>query len=232
MEQIIEQLMKVNERDWLDVIGILIPIILTVVIIIQNIIYFNRSDKLQKQIHNRDRINQYHNDILMIYNTYYEFSDVVFTSGFADNVKSANINRASTWTNNLITLRISIGRKIDLSKLIFGQSNKKLYCVLEERFKLAIEIIDKYLSYVNSGRLFEVSENAWATVIPSNPLGITFKYNYEILAQNKTMYDNFMKLCQSEELVEIETLTKDYQDKHKYDNFDKYFEEYFSLDKL
>ncbi len=232
MNQIIEQLVKVNERDWLDVIGILIPIILTIVIIIQNIIYFNRSNKLQKQIHNRDRINQYHNDILMIYNTFYEFCDVIFTSGFANNVKSANISLASTWINNLNTLRLSIGRKIDLSKLIFGQSNKELNCALEERFKLAIEIIDKYLMYINSGRLLEVSENAWVTIIPQNPIGITFKYNYEALAQNATMYSNFMKLCQSKELEEIETLTKDYQAKHNYDNYDKYFEEYFTLDKL
>lgn len=77
---------------------------LTVVIIIQNIIYSNRSDKLQKQIHNRDRINQYHNDILMIYNTYYEFCDTIFTSGFANNVKSANISWAFTWINNLLKL--------------------------------------------------------------------------------------------------------------------------------
>lgn len=96
--------------------------------------------------------------------------------------------------SNLITLRLSIARKIDLSKFIFGQSNKELYCVLEERFKLAIDIIDKYLSYVNSERLLEVSENAWATVIPSNPLGITFKYNYAIMiARNQKI--QLLDLC-------------------------------------
>lgn len=232
MDQVIEQLIKLNERDWLDIIGSLLPIILTIVIIIQNIIYFNRSDKLQKQIHNRDRANQYHDDILMIYNTYYEFCDTIFTSGFSNNVKSGNVNLAVAWVNDLFKLRLSIGRKIDLSKLIFGQSNKELYCILEERFELAIKIIDKYMEYINSGRLLEVSENAWVTVIPHNPLATTFKYNYTMLAQNAVMYDNFMKLCQSKELEEIEVLTKDYQDKHNYDNFDKYFEEYFSLDKL
>lgn len=38
-------------------------------------------------------------------------------------------------------------------------------------------------------------------------------------------------LCKSEELEEIHNLIKEHQEKHTYENFDKYFEEYFSLDK-
>ena len=232
MEKIVEQLMKLNSRDWLDIVGVLLPIVLTIVIIIQNKIYSEITNKLQKQIHNRDQINRYHDDVLIIYNTYYEFCDTIFTSGFSYNVESGNVNLALAWINNLNTLRLSIGRNLDLAKLIFGRSNKELYSIIEERFQLAIKIIDQYLNYINSGRLLDVSENAWTRVTPQEPMGISFRYNYAMLVQDQNLYNDFMKLCKSTELEVIQALVKEYQKKHSYDNFDKYFEEYFSLDEL
>ena len=232
MEQIVEQLINLNRRDWLDIVGILLPIILTFVIIIQDIIHFRRTNKLQRQIHNRDRINQYHNDVLTIYNTYYEFCDTIFTSGFSYHVESGNVNLCISGINNLNILRTSIGRNRELAKLIFSRSNKELYGIIEERFTLSIEIIDKYIKYITSGKLKTVSETAWTWVgsqCPSNP---NLKYNYTMLVKNENLYDGFRKLCKSEELEEIQALIKEHEEKHRYDNFDKYFEVYFSLDEL
>lgn len=45
MDQIVEQLININRKDCLDIIGILLPIILTMVIIFQNRIYSRRTDK-------------------------------------------------------------------------------------------------------------------------------------------------------------------------------------------
>lgn len=232
MEQIVEQLISLNRRDWLDIVGILLPIILTVIIIIQDIIHFRITNKLQKQIHKRDRINQYHKDVLTIYNTFYEFCDTIFTSGFSYNVESGNVNLSAAWINNLNTLRTSIGRNQDLAKLIFGRSNKQLYSIIEERFTLSISIIDKYKEYINSGKLLAVSENAWTRVTPQYPTPVPFRYNYEMLKLDMNLYDDFMKLCKSPELEEIQILVKEHKEKHSYENYDKYFEEYFSLDEL
>ena len=41
-----------------------------------------------------------------------------------------------------------------------------------------------------------------------------------------------MKLCHSDEMIEIEYLMKKNDELHSYENFDKYFEEYFSIEKL
>lgn len=232
MEQIVEQLVKLNKRDWLDIIGILLPIILTVVIIIQDILHFRRTNKLQKQIHSRDRMDWYHDDVWNIYKTYYEFRDTIFTSGFSYNVESGNVNMAATWIVNLNTLKLSIARNLDLARLIFGRSNKELYSIIEERFTFSIEIIDKYIEYVTSGRLWAISENAWTRVALQYPTIPNFKYNYTMLVQDENLYDDFMKLCKSKELEEIQALVKEHKEKHRYDNYDKYFEEYFSLDEL
>lgn len=227
MDQIVEQLIQLDKKDWLDVVGIIIPIILSIIIILQNIISSYRMNKLQKQIYNRERKNQFHDEILMIYNTYYDFCDTIIVKGFENNVKNGDYNSAYSYINNLISLRLSIGRRLDLAKLIFKGNNEELYDIIEERFTLAIKIIDKYIEYINSGRLLEVSENAWNTVLTSNFLN--YKYNYIFLIQNNIMYNNFIRLCESEELKDIMDLSKKYQEKHQYENFDKYFEQYFSL---
>ncbi len=143
MDQIVEQLIQINTKDWLDIVGIILPILLTIIIIFQNKIYSHRTDVLEKKIYNSDQINRYYNYILDIFNTYNDFCDTIFRSGFDDNVKSGNVFLANTWVNNLISMRITIGRNLDLAKLIFGQSNKELYCMIEERFELAMEIISK-----------------------------------------------------------------------------------------
>lgn len=168
MDQIVEQLINLNRKDCLDIVGILLPIILTIVIIFQNRAYSRRTDELEKQIHNRDQVNQNQGYILAIYNTYYAFCDTVFTLGFDNNVKIGNVNLTNAWINNLITMRLSIGRNLGLAKLMFEKSNNELYHVIEERFKLSIKIIDKYMEYINSGKLYNVSENAWEMIIKSN----------------------------------------------------------------
>lgn len=232
MDLIVEQLIELNHRDYFDIIGTLFPSILSIILIIQSVIQATETKHLQKQIHNRERINQYHSDILKIYNTYYEFCDVIIASGFENNVRNGNVNLAMAWNNNLFNLRVSIGRKADLAKLIFGRSNKELFDIIEDRFSLAIKIIDKYLDYINTNKMLQVSENAWATIVPENQINSCFKYNYQWLFQEPQKYTNFLKLCKSEELEEIERLQEEYNKKHSYDNFDKYFEKYFCLDEI
>ena len=80
MEDIVKELVKLNQRDLLDIVAVLVPIFLSVIIIVQNKIYEHRNTELQKRIHNREWSQQYHDDILLVYNTYYEFCDVIFNS--------------------------------------------------------------------------------------------------------------------------------------------------------
>ena len=58
MAQIVEQLIELNEKDWVDIIGILIPIMLTILIIVQNIVYHRQNSRLQREIYNREQYRQ------------------------------------------------------------------------------------------------------------------------------------------------------------------------------
>ena len=58
MAQIVEQLIELNEKDWVDIIGILIPIMLTILIIVQSIVYHRQNSRLQREIYNREQYRQ------------------------------------------------------------------------------------------------------------------------------------------------------------------------------
>ena len=229
MDGIVNELVKLNQKDWFDVLTAVIPILLSVILGIQNIIYERRTTKLQKMIHNREWAQQYHGDILLLYNTYYEFKDVIQTSGFENNVRSGNVNAAFGWINNIQILKTNILRRKDLAKLLFKKKNENLYNIIKKSFEQEIEIIDKYIAYLSSGKLLETSENAWNTVCQAVP---SAKYNYQWVSQNRNVYDTFMKLCHSDEMIDIEYLMKKNDELHSYENFDIYFEEYFSIEKL
>ena len=68
MEDVVKELVKLNQRDLLDIISILVPIVLSGIIIVQNKIYEHRNVELQKRIHNREWSQQYHDVILLVYN--------------------------------------------------------------------------------------------------------------------------------------------------------------------
>ena len=59
MENIVNELIKLNQRDWFDIGTVVIPIILSVLIVIQNIHFARRSAILQKEIHNREWAQHY-----------------------------------------------------------------------------------------------------------------------------------------------------------------------------
>lgn len=232
MDEIVEQMIYLNKKDLWDVAGILLPILLTIVIIIQNKMYSKRTDDLQKRIHNIEQKNQYHDDILRIYGTFYQFCDEIIGSGFAHNVKCWDINSAYKQIDKVNFLRLSIGRNLDLAKLIFGKSNQELFDIIDTRIKLETEIIDGYLKYINDGVFSAVATKAWAAVVPVNEFSPITKYDYNQLMQVPNKYEVFLKMCESDEIKEIEKMTEDLIKKHEYDNYDKYFEEFFSLNEL
>ena len=218
MENIVNELIKLNQRDWFDIGTVVIPIILSVLIVIQNIHFARRSAILQKEIHNREWAQQYHENILLLYNTYYEFTDVIVSSGFSNNVRCGNVNAATGWLNNLQTLKTNILRRRDLAKLLFERKNPELYNIIKMCFEGESTIIDKYITYIVSGKLLEISEDAWNTVCQ---IMTTYKYNYTWLSQNKKEYDKFMRLCHSEELIDIEHAIEKDNELHNYENFKK-----------
>ena len=228
MEEIVEQLQLLNKKDIIDVIGILVPILLSIIIIIQNIVYFRKTKSFQKKLHKDDYKLKLHDDILRIYGTYYEFRDVIEGSGFAKNVRTGQVILATEQAKQLLNLRNTITKNLDLARLLFCQEDNELFSVVEESTDLQLEIIKKYLKYIYSGKLQEVTNRAWNSCYNSNS-SLIRNYDYKVLYTNEDLYNYFLNLCESEEIKEIEKLKIECEKYHLYENFDIHFKKYFTL---
>lgn len=217
------------EKTLFDYVSTFLPILLSALLIIQNFIIDSRNKKLQKEIHNRDIKLRKHDDILSIYSVYYEVMDLLYSSNFVFEVKQGNINYVMNCRYNLVSLRSNIIRKLDLATLLLKRSDNELFKIVETRFKLAIEIIDKYLYYIN-GNFVNTATNSWNKICTLNPT--ILRYNYWTLQQNQDNLNDFLKMCETDETKELDKLLEQYNEQHSYEKFDIYFEKYLGMEEL
>ena len=217
------------EKTLFDYLSTLIPIVLSALLIVQNFIINYRNKKLQKEIHNRDIRLRKHDDILNIYYTFYEFTDLLYTSNFIYEVKQGNISYVMNYRNNLMIIRYNLLKKLDLAALLFKRNDNEFYVIIEERIKLSIEIIDKYLGYIQ-GNFYNVATQAWEKVIRIN--NAIQMYNYNSLYMYEDNLIDFLKMCETPETKELDTLLYKHKEMHKYENFDIYFEKYLGMEEL
>ena len=235
MKDIVIAIEKINTRDLLDYLSVVVPAIFSFVLILQSIIFHKKDMGLHKEIHDRDEALQKEidrreqwiqnqNNILLIYGTYYEFCETIILSGFENEVNRGNVYYAFSCLNNLNVLRMKLCKRLDLSRLLFSKNDRDLFNIIDERFQLGISIIEKYMNYCTSGRLQEVSQHAWENIGIGNSI---FVGDYSSLPKDKN--DDLIKLCRGEEIVEIETMIDRYREMHKYEEFDVFFEKYIAL---
>ena len=131
-------------------------------------------------------------------------------------------------------MKRGILQNMDLARLLFVKTESETFTIIEDRFNSMLKLLDMYHDYIFSRRLDAVSENAWNTVLANSGNKLytnTMKYNYQELGKNKRMYDNFVALCRSPELEEINKQIDVVIEKHSYDNYDKYFEQFLRIEK-
>lgn len=217
------------EKTLFDYVSTFLPILLSALLIIQNFIIDSRNKKLQKEIHNRDIRLRRHDDILSIYSIYYDVMSLLYTSNFVFEVKQGNVNYVMNYYNNLFLMKNNILRKLDIANLLFRHSDSELFEVIETRFKLAVEIINKYLAYIN-GNFVNTATDSWNKICKLQPL--LSPYNYLLLHQNQSILNDFLKMCETDETKELDKLLEQYNEQHSYEKFDIYFEKYLGMEEL
>ena len=217
------------EKTLFDYVSTFLPILLSALLIIQNFIIDSRNKKLQKEIHNRYIRLRKHDDILAIYSIYYDVMSLLYTSNFVFEVKQGNVNYVMNYYNNLFLMKNNILRKLDIANLLFRHSDSELFEVIETRFKLAVEIINKYLAYIN-GNFVNTATDSWNKICKLHPLISPF--NYLLLNQNQNILNDFLKMCETDETKELDKLLEQYNEQHSYEKFDIYFEKYLGMEEL
>jgi len=236
MEEIaqkLDELIKaINSNSVLDWIAALVPIALTVIIIIQSILHHRDNKKMQEYISDRDVKAQMHSEFLKMYDDiacaqnmlcYANGKSEVVLSNFDFNSNSIN---APMWVNNLNSIATNVCQTSNRARLLIPKKDKEFCDVIVniwERYRI---LTFKINSYFNSGKAYAKSQDAWNTI---NIKYLIPQGNYLAFAVNRDACDDYIKLCSTDETEEINKLIKEFAELLKYENFDRYFEDYLRI---
>lgn len=252
MEEIVQKMdqliMVMNQNSipaWITVLGIFVPIILSIIVLLQSCIQNKKNIQLQEQIEqNSERLQkelseheervQMRGDILKIYDDFCFAQSVIVGGGGKIHVIFSNFNNYGTnnilniptqWINDVNRAINLVSQAVNKSNLLLPSSDEDLRKILEETYEKIKAIRDKADFYFRSGRAYSVSEAAWTAIAPYN-IG---RHDYYTLMNNPPIYENFLKLCANDSTNEIEQLIKELRPLFDYDKFDKYFEPYLQM---
>ena len=228
---------------WVSIVGIFVPILLSVVVIVISIMQHKINKKLQEeiakqninmqeQINERDIRIQMHSDILGIYNDFCSaqeaicFMDgrsyLIFSNFFIEN----GAQLPAIFSNGLNNSLNIVCQAVNRARLLLPQSDdelRKVLCLLFDKYKLLKLKVDEYL---HNGVAINIFQNAWAKINGGNFGQFT---NYAQLVNNQSAYATYLEYCKTEKTREIDSLIAELRSLFEYDKFDKYFEPYLRL---
>jgi len=236
-EQLIEEVKElVNTLNnntiptWITILGIIIPIILSIAVIVQAWVQHRQNKKLQSYLSNMDIKAQMHSDFMNIYN---DFCFAQKTLGFAggrsyiafSNFNTENgVNVPFNYVTELNTAMNTLFQAFNRAMLLIPEQETKFRDALKtilDKYKDLKKLADEY--YYNSTAL-NISTIAWQQIVQEYPF-IPI-YNYQMLLANQQAYNTYLEKCKTETTTTIDDKTKKLIELFKYEKFDIYFEKY------
>ena len=251
-EQLIEELKNLTEEInkssvplWLTVIGIFVPIAISVAVAIISIFQNKKNKELQEKINTqnkqlqielsqKDHRVQFHSDIMKIYDDFCFAQNALLLTGGKSYIAFSNFN-----TENGMNLPFNYVTGLSTAlNTLFQAFNRAILLIPKQdiEFRNALKnILDKYKDlkvqiddyYYNSIAL-NVSTLAWRQITQSYPY--IQMYNFGDLFKNQPAYNSYLEKCKTETTTDIDKKTIELLELFKYENFDKYFEKYLRID--
>lgn len=209
---------------WASVVGIIVPIVLTVVSIILSVRMDKGNKKLQKIIAERDQINQTRQYVLDIYNAF--FSGGYLLSQADGNIAYIFVSDQSyfNWSLEVENASRNIVKTYNSAKLIV--KDDKFIKQLENAFNAFSEVELLVKKYITTGEALKVVETAWNDI--SGQCDI-LKGDYEQLYRNSELAEKFITSCETSQTSEIQQKVSEYLELTKKEEFDEMFKKYIQV---
>lgn len=211
-------------------IPILVGIIPSIILLIQNHIIEERNRKLQLNIQIREERNQLYNNILNIYNTY---TEIIFKTSKVmqeDNFYDVDLKKQLRFIDDVIDVceyENKVIKAFNQSRMIFCGTNDTLIDKLERLQIIYSDLVHKLAMYISDENFLNIANTAWDKVellnenIPRGDVK-TMKLNKEAKAVVES-------ICITDKVREIQNINKKLVKEMDYENFDKLFEEYLQI---
>ena len=233
MEEIVAAINNVAESlknstpAWVSVVGVLVPIVLTVVSIILSVRMDKNNQQMQKMLANRDMMNQTRQSVLDIYNSY--FNGFMILTPANGNIAEIFTSDQSyyRWAQDIENASKDISQAYNRAKLLL--EDEELLCQLSDA-QTAFYSLDKSVrAYIFTGIPSQTVSNAWNQFSGQHSVAIG---NYVALFQNRALGEVFIKLCENTYTKDIQEKVTAYLELVQGDKFDKPFKKYVQIKEL
>ena len=227
---------------WVSYVGIFMPISISIAVAIISWFQNKKNNKLQKGIEeSSERLQntltkheeyiQMRNNILKIYDDFCLVSGLLARIRKSVHIIFSNYSIINGYSGSyqliidVNNIANAIYQATNRAKILFPREDKKIRSILDIIYQKYLILCQKINSYYYNGNGLSASENAWS-VISSNNIP---RHDYPTLMKNPLIYDNYLKLCDTNETKEIESLIEELLPLFEYDKFDKFFEPYLQM---
>lgn len=241
IQKIDELINAINNNSvplWLSIIGILVPIAISLLVWWQshqqnkkNIALQQQittgEEKLQKEISSKEIKVQMHGDFLKIYD------DFCFAQGIIgqakDNIPNifSNPNVALQWTNDLMKATNGICQAANRAHLLLPTADNPFLEILEGVFSKYKALTTKVIDYSNTGAAEFYCNQTWTKICQTYKIAYG---DYMALLNNPLAYQDFMKLYSNNQTDAINDVVKEILPLFNYDKFDIHFEKYLRIE--
>lgn len=209
---------------WLLYLSALGPLVLTAISVFIACRQHRQNQALQKQIADRDYKNILRQNLLAIYNDFFNGLRVV-DQAFGNVAEVFSVPKVlSKWALELQTAYEQMTASYNHARLMLDDD--KLVEVLKHTYDCFTELYDEFNSYCGSGEVYSVIGNSFNA--------ISAKYGVEdeiALFLNPAAKEEYLKLCDTDNAKKIHGLMQAYIEAMADDNFDVYFKKYVQLEK-
>lgn len=256
LNELIEVIKNNSVPLWVTIVGVFVPILISIVVLLLSIIQNKKNielqnqmqenerkfqmqmqeseRKLQKEICDRNTKAQFHGDVLNIYNDF-SYAQNVIAYGkdkvpeiFSNFYSFNGPNMPTQWVNNISNAVNAINQAVDRSRLLFPASDKDLINILEVILKKYMELQDEVNKYYN-GNAIAVANESLNTIVPFNDNNMpSYGYNNNSFRYSSLMNDpiSYNKFLKLCENEETKEINKMITDLLSLFEYDK-FDKYF-----
>lgn len=233
MEEIVVALNNVTESlqntmpAWVSVVGVLVPIALTVISIVLSVRMDRNNQQMQKMLANRDMMNQTRQSVLDIYNSY--FNGFMILTQANGNIAEIFTSDQSyyRWAQDVENASKDISQAYNRAKLLL--EDEELLLQLSDA-QAAFWGLDKAVkAYIYTGIPSQTIGNAWQQFSQQHSLVVG---NYVVLFQNRALGEMFSKMCENTYTKDIQQKVTDYLDLVRGDKFDAPFRKYVQIKEM
>lgn len=230
IQKIDELIIAINNNSlplWLSIVGILVPIFISIIVAIQAYIQHNSNKQLQIYISEKEARIQMHSDFLAIYDSFCFAQNCIGIGKNQIDEIFAIPNNFFQWYNDLHQASIGLCQSTNRALLLLPKHDIDLRNTLDTTFHKYCELTNLITEYISTGKVEYDRGQAWTNL--NSRYGIATG-NYTMLSNNSAAYNDFIKLFSNEKTKQIAEFIKDLLPLFEYEKFDKFFEPYLKID--